>query len=128
ALRATAESVARAAEVLAAAGDSAGEGKARSVQATALARLGRMGECETALDQALAAVRRTGAGRRVNAVLAGVPVAALWGPSSVTHASGRCLDVVRLLRMDQGSPAVEAVAVRCQGGGSEEQPPEPPVL
>ena len=38
----------------------------------------------------------------------------LWGPSPVTRASGRCLDVVRVLRITQGAPAVEAVALRCQ--------------
>jgi len=48
-------------------------------------------------------------------VLAGAPIAALWGPSPVTRASGRCLDVVRVLRITQGAPAVEAVALRCQG-------------
>src|SRR5207249_3882112 len=45
---------------------------------------------------------------------AGPPVAALWGPGPVTRASGRCLDVVRVLRITQGAPAVEAVALRCQ--------------
>jgi hypothetical protein len=44
----------------------------------------------------------------------GAPLAALWGPSPVTRASGRCLDVVRVLRITQGAPAVEAVALRCQ--------------
>src|SRR5262249_10406026 len=52
--------------------------------------------------------------RLANAVLAGAPLAALWGPSPVTRASGRCLDVVRVLRITQGAPAVEAVALRCQ--------------
>jgi tetratricopeptide (TPR) repeat protein len=47
-------------------------------------------------------------------VLAGALLAALWGPSPVTRASGRCLDVVRVLRITQGAPAVEAVALRCQ--------------
>jgi hypothetical protein len=32
----------------------------------------------------------------------------------VARASGRCLDVVRVLRITQGAPAVEAVALRCQ--------------
>jgi tetratricopeptide (TPR) repeat protein len=63
---------------------------------------------------ALAAARRAGDRRRANAVLAGAPVAALWGPGPVTRASGRCLDVVRVLRITQGAPAVEAVALRCQ--------------
>src|SRR4029078_7954218 len=59
--------------------------------------------------------RRAGDRRRANAVLAGAPLAALWGPSPVTRASGRCLDVVRVLRITQGAPAVEAVALSCQG-------------
>ena len=99
---------------LAAAGDAAGEAKAHSVHALALARLGKIGACEAALDQALAAARRARDRRRANAVLAGAPLAALWGPSPVTRASGRCLDVVRVLRITQGAPAVEAVALRCQ--------------
>src|SRR5262245_14056240 len=114
ALRATASMVAAAAETLAAAGDTAGEAKAHSVHAMALARLGRIGACEAALDQALAAARRANDRRRANAVLAGVPLAALWGPGPVPRASGRCLDVVRVLRITQGAPGVEAVALRCQ--------------
>ena len=114
ALHGTAEALADAAEALAAAGDAAGEAKAHSVHALALARLGKIGACEAALDRALAAARRGGDRRRANAVLAGAPVAALWGPSPVTRASGRCLDVVRVLRITQGAPAVEAVALRCQ--------------
>src|SRR5262249_1086111 len=66
------------------------------------------------LDGALAAGRRGGDRRRANAVLVGAPLAALWGPSPVARASGRCLDVVRVLRITQGAPAVEAVALRCQ--------------
>ncbi len=113
-LRATADAVAAAAEVLASAGDAAGEAKAHSVHALALQRLGKVGACEAALDRALAAARRAHDRRRANAVLAGAPLAALWGPSPVTRASGRCLDVVRVLRITQGAPAVEAVALRCQ--------------
>jgi ketosteroid isomerase-like protein/tetratricopeptide (TPR) repeat protein len=113
-LRATAEAVAAAAQSLGAAGDTAGEAKAHSVHALALQRLGKVGACEAALDLALAAARRVHDRRRSNAVLAGVPLAALWGPSPVTRASGRCLDVVRVLRITQGAPAVEAVALRCQ--------------
>ena len=115
ALRATADAVAAAADELASARDAAGEAKAHSVHALALARLGKIGGCEAALDKALAAARRAGDRRRANAVLAGAPLAALWGPSPVTRASGRCLDVVRVLRITQGAPAVEAVALRCQG-------------
>ncbi len=114
ALRASADAVAAAADSLAAAGDAAGEAKAHSVHANALARLGRIGASESALDRALAAARRARDRRRANAVLAGAPLAALWGPSAVTRASGRCLDVVRVLRITQGAPAVEAVALRCQ--------------
>jgi hypothetical protein len=58
--------------------------------------------------------RRTRDRRRSNAVLAGAPLAALWGPGPVARASGRCLDVVRVLRITEGAPAVEAVALRCQ--------------
>ena len=113
-LRATAEAVAGAAEELASADDTAGLAKAHSVHALALARLGKIGDCEAALDRALAAARRAHDRRRANGVLAGAPLAALWGPSPVTRASGRCLDVVRVLRITQGAPAVEAVALRCQ--------------
>lgn len=114
-LQAVADVVAHAAEILTRLGDAGGEAKAHSVHAQALARVGRMGESEAALDQALAAARRAGDRRRANAVLAGAPLAALWGPSPVTRASGRCLDVVRVLRITQGAPAVEAVALSCQG-------------
>ncbi len=114
-LQETADAVAAAAENLAALGDDAGEAKAHAVHAQTLARLGRVGACESALDRALAAARKAGDRRRANAVLAGAPVAALWGPSPVTRASGRCLDVVRVLRITQGAPAVEAVALSCQG-------------
>ena len=114
-LQAAADAVAAAAEELAKLGDAAGEAKAHSVHAQALARLGKVGACEAALDQALAAARRAGDRRRANAVLAGAPLAALWGPSPVTRASGRCLDVVRVLRITQGAPAVESVALSCQG-------------
>src|SRR6201999_884949 len=71
--------------------------------------------CETALDQALTAARRAREHRRVNAVLAQAPLAALWGPNPVPRAGGRCLDVVRLLRITTGSPVVEATSTRCQG-------------
>src|SRR4029078_537881 len=80
-----------------------------------LARLGRIGDAETALDQALTAARRAREHRRVNSVLANAPLAALWGPNPVPRAGGRCLDVVRLLRITTGSPVVEATSTRCQG-------------
>jgi len=114
ALQSTADAVAAAAAELAALDDAAGEAKAHSVHAQALARLGMVGASEAALDKALAAARKAGDRRRANAVLAGAPFAALWGPSPVNRASGRCLDVVRVLRITQGAPAVEAVALSCQ--------------
>ena len=107
--------VAAAAESLAQFEDAAGEAKAHTVRAGVLARLGRIGDAETALDQALTAARRAREHRRVNAVLAGAPLAALWGPNPVPRAGGRCLDVVRLLRITTGSPVVEATSTRCQG-------------
>ncbi|WP_231986256.1 nuclear transport factor 2 family protein [Mycobacterium sp. E2479] len=103
-----------AAEKLARLDDAAGEAKAHTVRATCLARLGRIADCEIALDEALTAARRAREHRRVNAVLAGAPLAALWGPNPVPRAGGRCLDVVRLLRITTDSPAVEATSTRCQ--------------
>lgn len=106
--------VAAAATTLAQIADAAGEAKAHTVRAGCLARLGRIGDCEMALDEALTAARRAGEHRRVNAVLANAPLAALWGPNPVPRAGGRCLDVVRLLRITTDSPAVEATSTRCQ--------------
>jgi tetratricopeptide (TPR) repeat protein len=114
-LQTTAPAVAAASQELARLEDAAGEAKGHFVHAQALARLGQVGACEAALDQALAAARRVDDRRLANAVLTGAPRAALWGPSPVTRASGRCLDVVRVLRITQGAPAVEAVALSCQG-------------
>ncbi len=102
------------AEKLAALGDEAGVAKACHVQAGALAQLGQVGATEAALDRALAAARSAGDTRRVSAVLAGAPLAALWGPSAVVRASGRCLDVVRILRMTPGNRHLEAGALSCQ--------------
>ncbi len=113
-LRDTAERVAAAAERFEEIGDAAGAAKAHHVHAQTLGRLGQIGASEAALDRALAAAREAGDNRRSNSVLAGAPVAALWGPSPVTKASGRCLDVVRVLRITTGSAAVEATALRCQ--------------
>ncbi|MDX2380831.1 MAG: AAA family ATPase, partial [Acidimicrobiia bacterium] len=110
---ADAESAAAAAQ-LAALDDHAGEANARLVRSGALARLGRIGECEAELDLALGAARAADDGRRVAAVLGAAPVAALWGPSPVSRAGGRCLDVIRLLRITTGSPGVEATSTRCQ--------------
>jgi ketosteroid isomerase-like protein len=50
----------------------------------------------------------------VTSVLSGAPRAALWGPAPIVRASGRCLDVVRILRMTPGARHVEASALRCQ--------------
>lgn len=94
--------------------DAAGVAKARQIRALALASLGRVGECEAELDRALTAARKADDRRRVTAVLGAAPVAALWGPSPVPRAGGRCLDVIRLLRITTGSPAVEATSIRCQ--------------
>ncbi len=113
-LAATADATTAAAEVLAGIGDDAGEAKAHAVRAASLARLGRIAECERALDRALASARRAGDRRRATAILAGAPTAALWGPNPVTRASGRCLDVVRVLRITSRAPAVEATSLRCQ--------------
>jgi tetratricopeptide (TPR) repeat protein len=106
--------LAAAAEKLAELDDAAGEAKAHTVRAGCLARLGRIADAETALDHALTAARRAREHRRVNAVLANAPLAALWGPNPVPRAGGRCLDVVRLLRITTGSPVVEATSTRCQ--------------
>lgn len=106
--------VGAAADRLAQLDDAAGEAKAHTIRAGCLARLGRIGDCETVLDQALTAARRAREHRRVNAVLAFAPLAALWGPNPVPRAGGRCLDVVRLLRITTDSPAVESTSTRCQ--------------
>ncbi|OMC56764.1 hypothetical protein A5747_05800 [Mycobacterium sp. IS-836] len=106
--------VSAAADKLAELGDAAGEASAHTVRAGCLARLGRIGDAEIALDDALTAARRASEHRRVNAVLANAPLAALWGPNPVPRAGGRCLDVVRLLRITTDSPAVEATSTRCQ--------------
>ncbi|MGA5543808.1 BTAD domain-containing putative transcriptional regulator [Mycobacterium sp. NPDC051198] len=106
--------VAAAATALSELGDAAGEAKAHTVRAGCLARLGRVADCEVALDHALAAARQANQHSLVNSVLAGAPLAALWGPNPVPRAGGRCLDVVRLLRITTDSPAVEATSTRCQ--------------
>ena len=88
---------------------------ARFVRALILQSLGRVGECEAELDISLAAARTAADGRRITSVLGAAALAALWGPSSVARAGGRCLDIVRLLRITSASPMVEATSVRCQG-------------
>ncbi|MEA3055520.1 MAG: hypothetical protein QOD30_952, partial [Actinomycetota bacterium] len=114
ALRDAARRASAAATVLASHGDDIGVAKAESVHAVALAGLGQVAACEAALDRSLAAARRAGDQRRANVVLAIAPRAALWGPSPVARASGRCLDVIRVLRITSWAPQVEAQALRCQ--------------
>ncbi len=109
-----ASSADEAAGQLARLGDHAGVATARLVRAAAVVRLGEVAECELELDRALTAARTAGDQRRVTSVLAAAPVAALWGPSPVRRAGGRCLDVMRLSRITSDSPSVEAIAVRCQ--------------
>src|SRR5581483_8583784 len=103
-----------AAAILDGAGDAAGAAKAHRVHASLLARLGRVGDCEAALDKALGAARAAGDRRQTTSVLGAAPLAALWGPSPVPRAGGRCLDVIRLVRITTGAPAVEATSIRCQ--------------
>ncbi len=113
-IAATAERVAAAAAELGTLDDPKGQAKGWQVAAGAYVRLGQVALVEEALDRALAAARVAGDSRRTTAVLAAAPRAALWGPSPVVRASGRCLDVVRILRMTPGNRHVEAVALRCQ--------------
>jgi DNA-binding SARP family transcriptional activator/tetratricopeptide (TPR) repeat protein len=108
------QSIGAAAGAMRDAGDRTGEAKARYVHALALERLGRIGPAERALDEALAAARAADDRRLADTVLAEAPPAHLWGPTPVTRASGRCLDVVRVLRITSGTRAVHAVALRCQ--------------
>ena len=79
-----------------------------------LARLGRVGDCEVELDLALGAAREADDRRRIIAVLGAAPVAALWGPSPVARAGGRCLDVVRLLRITAARRRSRPRRLRCQ--------------
>jgi ketosteroid isomerase-like protein len=106
--------LAAAAESLAGDGDGVGAAKAHHVAAEGLVQLGRLGAAEAALDRALVAARKAGDRRRTTAVLAAAPRAALWGPSPMVRSSGRCLDVLRILRMNPGNRHVEAIALRCQ--------------
>ena len=114
ALEPTLERVTAATDALMSAGDAAAEAKGHHVAAQVQAQLGRVADVEASLDRALLAARKAQDRRRITAVLAAAPRAALWGPSPVVRASGRCLDVVRILRMTPGNRHVEAVALRCQ--------------
>jgi class 3 adenylate cyclase/tetratricopeptide (TPR) repeat protein len=113
-LAAVEPTIVHAAERLADLGDAAGAAKAHRVHASLLARLGQVGACEAALDRALGAAREADDRRQVTGVLAAAPLAALWGPSPVPRAGGRCLDVIRLVRITTGAPTVEATSIRCQ--------------
>ncbi|AGB22983.1 putative ATPase [Mycobacterium sp. JS623] len=93
--------------------DPAGLAKAHRVRAGARARLGRIGDCEGDLFEALIAARRSGDHRQITAALGAAPGAALWGPSPVPKAGGRCLDVVRMQRMTTAAPSLEATSLRC---------------
>src|SRR5581483_4036875 len=72
-LRETEKRVSVAAKELAELGDAAGAAKAHTVRSTALAGLGQVGECESALDDALTAAREAGDRRRVTDVLGRAP-------------------------------------------------------
>lgn len=114
-LEETEADLAAAARELTELGDMAGAAKAQTVRATALAGLGRFAECEAVLDEALASARRSeGRRRSVTETLGTAPQAQVWGPNPVSKAGGRCLDLVRLLRITTGSLAVEQTSIRCQ--------------
>ncbi len=93
--------------------DPAGLAKAHRVRAGARGRLGRIGDCEVDLFEALIAARQGGDHRQITAALGAAPSAALWGPSPVPKAGGRCLDVVRMQRMTTAAPSLEATSLRC---------------
>ncbi|KAA0112190.1 AAA family ATPase [Mycolicibacterium sp. P1-5] len=93
--------------------DATGLAKAHRVRANARARLGRVGDCEADLFEALIAARQGGDHRQITAALGAAPNAALWGPSPAPKAGGRCLDVVRMQRMTTAAPSLEATSLRC---------------
>lgn len=92
--------------------DPAGLAKAHRVRASARLRLGRVGDGEVDLFEALIAARQSGDHRQITAALGAAPGAALWGPSPVPKAGGRCLDVVRMQRMTTAAPSLEATSLR----------------
>jgi class 3 adenylate cyclase len=114
-LRDTEQRVAAIGEELDRLGDARGAAKAHTIHATTLARLGRFADVEIALDLAITRARDAGDRRFATAALSPAPSAQVWGPNPVPRAGGRCLDVVRLLRITAGSPSVEATSQRCQG-------------
>lgn len=93
--------------------DSGGLAKAHRVRAAGRARLGRIGDAEIDLFEALIAARQGGDQRQITAALGAAPNAALWGPSPAPKAGGRCLDVVRMQRMTTAAPSLEATSLRC---------------
>ncbi|MDT5076165.1 MAG: hypothetical protein QOJ80_802, partial [Mycobacterium sp.] len=93
--------------------DPAGLAKAHRVRASTRFRLGRIGDAEIDLFEALIAARQGGDHRQITAALGAAPSAALWGPSPVPKAGGRCLDVVRMQRMTTAAPSLEATSLRC---------------
>ncbi len=94
-------------------GDASGLAKAHRVRASARARMGRIGDAEADLFEALIAARRSADHRQITAALVEAPNAALWGPSPAPKAGGRCLDVVRMQRMTTAAPSLEATSLRC---------------
>jgi class 3 adenylate cyclase/ketosteroid isomerase-like protein/tetratricopeptide (TPR) repeat protein len=110
----TLENLTQAADALTAAGDWAGSAKAHLVTSQGYTQLRQLGAAEAALDRALLAARRIGDARLITAVLAAAPRFAVNGPSPVVRGSGRCLDVLRILRMTPGNRHVEPIALRCQ--------------
>ncbi|UUO04095.1 AAA family ATPase [Mycolicibacterium novocastrense] len=92
--------------------DPAGLAKAHRVRASARLRLGRVGDGEVDLFEALIAARQSRDHRQITAALSAAPGAALWGPSPVPKAGGRCLDVVRMQRMTTAAPSLEATSLR----------------
>lgn len=92
--------------------DPAGLAKAHRVRASARLRLGRVGDGEVDLFEALIAARKSRDHRQITAALGAAPGAALWGPSPVPKAGGRCLDVVRMQRMTTAAPSLEATSLR----------------
>ncbi len=92
--------------------DPAGLAKAHRVRASARLRLGRVGDGEVDLFEALIAARQSKDHRQITAALGAAPGAALWGPSPVPKAGGRCLDVVRMQRMTTAAPSLEATSLR----------------
>ncbi len=95
--------------------DAAGLAKAHLVRASARALLGRVGDCERDLSTVLIEARRVGDRRLIVAALAAIPAAALWGPSPVPKAGGRCRDALRIQRMTAAAPSVEATSLRGLG-------------